>query len=129
MGAWGEGPFGNDAAADFVVQVLEPCHKVIDSKTSSAAEKHYAMARVGIQIRLLAQGTDILGGASLEPALEALQRMRADEEWIAGWRSPKQIQAALDAEIAAVQRTMKAERRPKRRVTDKAAGRRGRSTK
>ena len=112
MGAWGEGPFDNDTAGDVVAKMMEPCRAIDAATSDQEARRYYAAARVGIQVRLLAHGTDILGGAPLRPALDALQRMRADAEWLAGWRPPKKIKTALDKEIEAVKRAMK--KKPKR---------------
>jgi len=112
MGAWGEGPFDNDTACDVVAKLMEPCRALDWTTSDQEARWYYAAARVGIQVSLLAHGTDILGGMPLRYGLDALQRMRADAEWIAGWRHPKKIKTALDKEIEAVKRAIK--KKPKR---------------
>jgi hypothetical protein len=121
MGAWGHGPFENDGAADLVAGLMKACRIVADETTTARmARTYYPEARVGVQVRLLAHGTDILGGPPLQVALDALQRIRSDQEWIAGWREPKALKAALDAEIRAVQRAIKKQaRRLKRKRTPK----------
>jgi hypothetical protein len=127
MGAWGVGPFDNDGAADLVAELMKPCRLVADETMAPRlARLEYAGARVGVQVRLLAHGTDILGGLPLRVALDALQRMRSDKEWIAGWREPKAIKAALDAELRAVRRAMKKRERSllrKRKPKPKMAAR------
>jgi hypothetical protein len=117
MGIWGTGPFDNDGAAETVAKLMEPCRKISAATSNREAQNYYAEARVGIQVRLLANETDILGGTSLQLGLDALQHMRADKAWISFWKEPKGIAAALDKEIAAVKLAMK----PKsaRRVTRK----------
>lgn len=113
MGSWGPGPFDNDTAGDLVAQLLQPCRMVAEESTpDKQARSLYAEARVGIQVRLLADGTDILGGPPLQGCLDALVRMRGDELWLASWRRPAEILAALNKEIRAVRRAMR--RKPRR---------------
>ena len=109
MGYWGAGPFDNDDAADIVAGLMKPCRVVAYALTGAEpARSYYPAARVGVQVRLLAHGTDILGGPPLQLCLDALQRIRGDAEWLAGWRkAPNEIKAALDAEIRAVKLAMK----------------------
>jgi Domain of unknown function (DUF4259) len=107
MGAWGTGPFDNDGAADMVAGLTEPIRLAAERKTNRSASYHYQEARAAAAILLFSHGTDILGGPSLEPALKALERIRADDEWCDNWRDPQQIRKALDKEIRALRRKIK----------------------
>lgn len=102
MGAWGEGPFDNDAAGDMVAVMMRSVHVVTDPKNKLRAQRLYAEARAVARFILFAHGTDLLGGPSLETVLRALVRMRSDTEWLSSWRTPRTIAAKLDAEIEEV---------------------------
>ena len=102
MGAWGEGPFSNDRAADLIATLAEPIQKVVDARTNASARQYYEEARAGVQFLLVSHNTDILGGPSLETALMALVRMREDVEWLSGWRSPEKIARTLHNELLGV---------------------------
>jgi hypothetical protein len=106
MGSWGEGPFNNDSAADMLAVLGRHIETAIKRKSNRAASYHYDNARAAIQILVISHGTDILGGLSLQPALEALERIKADEEWIDNWRNPRAIVKQLDKEIRQVKRAM-----------------------
>jgi len=106
MGAWGVGPFSNDSASDMVAVLSRHIETAIKRKANRAASYHYANARAAIQVLLLSHGTDILGGPPLHPALDALERIKADEEWINDWRDPREIIKQLDKEIRQVKRAM-----------------------
>ena len=101
MGTWGVGPFDNDCAGDLIAKFVKPVDIVATRKSNESASYHYNEARAAAQILLLAHGTDILGGPGLSPVVRALARMRADTEWIGGFRDPKKIAKALDVELDA----------------------------
>ena len=100
MGSWGFGPFDNDMASDLIIGFLKPIEKALSPRGSSY---DYDEARAAVQIIALAHGRDILGGANMLDALEVLKRMRADDEWISGWKSPRRLKAQLDREIKQVE--------------------------
>lgn len=98
MGSWGTGPFDNDTAGDMAASFTKYIDAVINAKPARASD-HYAAARAAVQFILAAHGTDILGGPSLRPALQALRRIRADDEWLEEWSTPQGIRLSLDKEI------------------------------
>lgn len=102
MGAWGYGPFDNDAAGDMVAALMKKVMPVIKVKTDAQARGYYYEARVAIQFMMIAHDTDILGGPSLDAAIDALARMRRDTEWLRSAREPKQFARALEKDLAAV---------------------------
>ena len=102
MGAWEEGPFSNDRAADLIAALGEPVQKVVDARTDASARRYYEEARASVQFLLVSHDTDILGGPSLETAFMALVRMREDVEWLSGWRSPEKIARTLNNELLGV---------------------------
>jgi hypothetical protein len=136
MGIWGTGPFDNDDAGDMVGKMLDPIQRVLDlplsrdrSKRSRGrrfrpiASDYYFEARAAAAIIMLAHGTDVLGGPPLEMVLDALKKMRSDEEWLRGWREGRwygeiknrsrkpvrttNLAKALDRQIRAVQRKIR----------------------
>ncbi len=137
MGVWGAGPFDNDVAGDMVGKMMAPIHRVLDLPLSVPFKEvtvqrrprsnprakgvkyrrrvyskpiacdYYHEARVSAAIIMLAHGTDILGGPRLETVLQALKKMRSDKDWIAVWRTPKEIEKALDRQIRAVKRKIR----------------------
>ena len=108
MGCWGYGPFDNDRAGDMVAVLSKDVKRVVAAKTDAAARYRYDSARAGAQFMLLAHGTDILGGPSIELAVEALARMRSDTAWLASMREPKRLAKRLDEELNAVLAHMRA---------------------
>jgi hypothetical protein len=100
MGTWGAGPFDNDRASDLLARVADPIRK-------RKAYRDDEEARAACALIVHAWGHDILGGTDLDLVLGVLTRMRADEEYINGFRDPKEIAAALDAEIRAAKRKAK----------------------
>jgi hypothetical protein len=119
MGAWGTGPFDNDGAADMIAKISKEIDKALKPKNNRSASYHYQEARAAAAILLFSHGTDILGGPSLEPALQALERMRGDEEWIGVWRSELEICQQLDKEIRALRRKIKTCCAPKKAEAEK----------
>jgi hypothetical protein len=117
MGAWGTGPFDNDGAADMIAKISKEIDKALRFKSNRSASYHYQEARAAAAILLFSHGTDILGGPSLEPALAALERMRADAEWIQSWKSEQKICAQLNLEIRALKRKIKTCCAPSRHPT------------
>jgi hypothetical protein len=75
------------------------------------ASDHYVAARAAASILLHSHGTDVLGGPSLHRVLEALEKMRADKDWLETWRSSVRIDVdirkALDRQIRAVRRKIR----------------------
>lgn len=108
MGVWGYGPFDNDRAGDMVAKLSQDVKRVVEAKTDAAARYRYDSARAAAQFMLLAHGTDILGGPSIELAVEALARMRSDTAWLASMREPKRLAKRLDEELNAVLAHMRA---------------------
>lgn len=118
MGAWGEGPFDNDAAGDMVSQLMNPIRVVAARKENGGdfvhqvrAQRQYAEARAAARFIVIAHGTDMLGGPSLETVLLALVRIRRDTTWLGSWRTPQRVAKKLDAEIEDVLERMKSCRR------------------
>lgn len=99
MGSWGMGPFDNDDAADMVAGLSRHIGKANGKRRP---DNHYLAARAATRVLLMTAGTDILGGPSLDEALACLRRMRDDEAWIGGWKSPRALCRILDREIADV---------------------------
>ena len=91
----------NDGAADMVAALSKKV-KLVTEASDTKARGYYAEARVAIQFVLAAHGTDILGGPSLDDAIDALARMRRDTAWLAGAREPKQFARVLENELATV---------------------------
>lgn len=108
MGVWGYGPFDNDAAGNMIAALSKDVKRVAGAKTDAAARWRYDSARAAAQFMLLAHGTDILGGPSIELAVEALARMRSDTAWLASMREPKRLAKRLDEELNAVLAHMRA---------------------
>lgn len=111
MGSWGTGPFDNDDAANMTASMIDHVKKVVNGSVEPATRGrrrgllvryHYQAARFGVQVILMARGTDILGGPSLHDCLKALLRIRQDEEWLHDWQDPEQIKSAIDREIVQV---------------------------
>lgn len=107
MGTYSTQPFGSDAAEEFkaalVDQMMKPILLVLRRKRS--AWRHYDTARAAVQF-VISHNPTILGGPQLVPALQALVRIRGDQEWLDSWNEPKKIARALDDEIDAVIRRM-----------------------
>lgn len=102
MGAWGEGPFDNDDAGDLAASMMRRIDPALDRRKDADASYHYANARAAAQFVMLAHGTDILGGPSIDKVVDLLVRMRTDQEWLASWREPKRVARALDEELLEV---------------------------
>jgi hypothetical protein len=75
--------------------------------SNAKAQDLYCEARTNAALLVVSHGTDILGGPSLKPVLEALRKIRADKDWLDGWKSPRRIRAALDREIRVLARKVK----------------------
>lgn len=75
--------------------------------SNAKAQDLYCEVRTNAALLLVSHGTDILGGPSLIPVLEALRKIRADKDWLDGWKTPRQIRAALDKEIRALAKKVK----------------------
>ena len=69
---------------------------------SPLPQSYYGEARAAAQFILTSHGTDILGGPPIANVVRLLAQMRTDAEWLAGWRDPKKIAAALDRELIVV---------------------------
>lgn len=104
MGTWGTGPFDNDDSADMIAGLARKVHRVVERNDSD----DYGEARAAAAFVLLAHGTDVLGGPGLDVVLKALVKMRENDEWLSGYRRPPEIAAALNKEIGAVVRKMRA---------------------
>ena len=104
MGTWGTGPFDNDDSADMIAGLARKVYRVLARNDSD----DYGEARAAAAFVLLAHGTDVLGGPGLDVVLKALVKMRENNEWLAGYRQPEQIAAALGKEIGAVMARMRA---------------------
>jgi hypothetical protein len=117
MGIWGTGPFDSDSAGDMLATLAHHVNLAATRKTNETASYHYAAARAVIPLLVLSHSTDILGGPSLEPALKALVRMRLDDVWLSGWRTPKKIAAVLDRELDQVLARMATCRRCKKKLS------------
>lgn len=104
MGVWGTGPFDNDDSADMIAGLARKVHRVLERNDSD----DYGEARAAAAFVLLAHGTDVLGGPGLGVVLKALVKMRENNEWLARYRQPQQIAAALNKEIGAVIARMRA---------------------
>lgn len=115
MGVWGTGPFDNDTASDMVADLMDPIRKVLELPLSvprknrhrgknlrHIASDYYDEARVSAAFLLFAHGADILGGPSLQTVLDALQKIRSDEEWLGSWKKTDDIRKALDSQIRAI---------------------------
>jgi len=102
MGTWGYGPFDSDDAADMIAGLMRPIEKVVALKKAPRAYQ-YNQARAACQIILLAHGTDVLDGPSLDKVLRALARMRGDVEWLASWLEPGKLSLELNTELSMVQ--------------------------
>jgi hypothetical protein len=104
MGTYSTHPFGSDAAAEFraalVDQTMKPILLVLRRKPRSA-RYHYDAARAAVQL-VISHNPKILAGPPLVPALQALVRIRGDQEWLDDWDEPKTIARAIDQEIDAV---------------------------
>jgi hypothetical protein len=126
MGVWGSCPFDNDRASDLVADLMGPINKVLElpidvplkrtrgKRFRSRASDHYFEARAAASLVLLAHGTDVLGGPPLTQILEALQKMRSDEEWLDQWdegrrrsRFSWELRCSIDSQIRAVQRKLR----------------------
>ena len=128
MGVWGAGPFDNDTAGNMVGKMMEPIHRVLDLPLDlplsvprknrhrgkglrHIASDYYDEARVSAAFILLAHGTDVLGGPHLQPVLDALKKMRSDDDWLNSWdRNPlygRELRCAIDKQIRAVQRKIR----------------------
>ena len=91
-----------------VAKLSQDVKRVVEAKTDAAARYRYDSARAAAQFMLLAHGTDILGGPSIELAVEALARMRSDTAWLASMREPTRLAKRLDEELNAVLAHMRA---------------------
>jgi Domain of unknown function (DUF4259) len=131
MGTWGTGPFDNDTAGDIVAKMMVPIHKVLDLPISvpvknrsrgksfrSISSDYYEEARFAAAIILFSHDTDILGGPRLQLVLDALKKMRSDDQLAEAFRF------AIDKQIRAVQRKIRICGNRKKRV--KSARRPGR---
>jgi hypothetical protein len=109
MGTYSTQPFGSDAAEEFkaalVDQMMKPLRLVVGRKTLRSARYHYDEARAAVQF-VLSHNPEILGGPPLVPALQALVRIRGDQEWLDNWDDSKKIARTLDSEIDAVIKRM-----------------------
>ena len=147
MGVYGTGPFENDDASDMVAKLMDPIRRVLKfpvdvplkrsrgKRFRTRASDYYLEARAAAAIVLMAHGTDILGGPSLELVLEALKKMRSDKRWIEDWWGNRgwteernnalrvELVASIDSQIRAVQRKIRICCRKKR---VKSVRRRGR---
>jgi hypothetical protein len=115
MGTWGTGPFDNDGACEFVASLHAPIERVLRRKTK--AYYYYGEARAAAKLISIAAGRDMLGGPNLAPAIEVLERIRGDAEWIGTWDKPRLIRAALTREIRELRRLAKLPNTPLRKLS------------
>jgi hypothetical protein len=115
MGIWGEGPFSNDYAGDFIAGLWKPIRAALEASVARPmppkkqttlararwwrrhpiASDLYTEARCHAAIIVFAYGTDILGGHGLDDVIKLYEKMLADEAWLAGWKDPSRIKRAL----------------------------------
>lgn len=126
MGVWGPGPFDNDGASDLVADLMGSIYKVLElpidvplkrtrgKRFRSRASDHYLEARAAASILLFAHGTDVLGGPPLTQVLEALKKMRGDDDWLSQWDDGRQrsrfvweLRCSIDKQIRAVERKLR----------------------
>lgn len=93
MGAWGEEPFENDSAGDFM---LRPVNMIVDGLQSNhpfvvraAAQAVAAIASVGYPI-----GRDFL-----DDAVRALEAVAKDKDFMSAWKDPGAARESLRQQI------------------------------
>ena len=105
MGAWGEGPYDNDTAADWLHEVFEEtgfCERVIAGLATGRPDIVRAAAWVvGVLGEVYVWPIDRLDDDRAE-ACRALEGLLADEEWMGTWGDRARAEAALRAQLDAL---------------------------
>jgi len=97
MGAWGERPFENDVALDWIapVRLTLTRNKILKAlSTTDEYEKNYLIRAAARKMLIPFLRKDY------ELAVEKLQEVLNDEEWINSWKSPKKIREEINKQIA-----------------------------
>ena len=105
MGAWGEGPYDNDRAADWFHDVVEGTgfrQKIRDGLGSGDPDLVRAAAWViGVMGKVYVWPIDHLDDDRAE-ARRALEALLADEDWMGSWGDRAAVQAAIEAQLASL---------------------------
>jgi len=116
MGTWGYEPFENDGAADMIAGLFDPVRKMLRTRDVRERRAHYGEARGAIELAIRAAGTDILGGPNLKHAVQALDSILADKEWIEDAHEPNDLAAALVRQKRRVERAIARAARKRRHM-------------
>lgn len=105
MGAWGEGPLDNDRVADWMHDLFTGtrfAERVAEALDSGDPDRVRGAAwLVAVLGQVYVWPIDRLD-ADRARARRALEALRADEDWLAGWGDRDAVAAALGEELAAI---------------------------
>lgn len=103
MGAWGEDPEDNDIAADWFDSTLRVLMPAIEKGLESMEPEVVRAAALLVQLlgRVYVYPVDKFED-HVQSAIDALQEILADGEWINEWNSPESIHSSLKDQINAL---------------------------
>lgn len=93
MGAWGYGPYGNDAAYDWLSRLVPEVRKALKRK----ARPDEALTAAAFLTDYLGKHIAVAPEAQL--AIGRLTQIRDDEKWLGGWSEPEKKRRQIDAQI------------------------------
>jgi hypothetical protein len=107
MGAWGHGPFDNDAALDWVPEIATPemWRRLRSTLEGGTNDEVRAAARF---VRCIVTGCRAVAPTEFditEIAIDALHRVLADRLWMASWDEPGTVRNDILTEIEMIQGT------------------------
>ncbi len=125
MGAWGYGPFDSDAAGDWMDPIDRRIADAFDAALSDrASDNEYAVAyaAAGMLVALMEHGH---GNMDLyERGEHALEAILADEEFVRGWKNPRQFEKKVSEYIDVLDRKKRSERTRLRKLYGPSGSRR-----
>lgn len=102
MGAWGTGPYDNDSAADWFFDLAKTgIYAMIEHGLNS--NSYYEQRAAAWLVQRLAVSAFVYDTYKIDEhrnlALDKLQAMLKDQEWIDSWSRPEEIIAELEKQI------------------------------
>ena len=100
MGAWGHGPFDNDAASDVIDAVLKPIRKISWSKKPEH-EEVIAAVHTLLMFKNIEALESAIYAAEIWPTVlrDRLKSALNDKDWMESWEDPSAVKANIRRDL------------------------------
>ena len=110
MGAWGYGPCDSDDAGDFFDELLKSKNATTIVGDAFGEENYSGTVRAAAHFLALIGGyasDRYLYIRQVKTAIQQLENLLGDEEWIGSWRGPKIAKRAIKKQVAVLKGIVK----------------------